>query len=318
MATMTFSRHDRFVIMIVTVFSIFSCSLAFVRLSTIPGIRHAKAERIPSQWIAKSELNLSLEGLDTEETTNQPTRVGIAGFGAIACGTASILSENGHFPMLWSPSGSRTLVSPCQQDDDQHLTATGALEYSFSPRIAVSAKQLVEENDIILIALPANGHKKVFDEIAPFVCQGQQIIISSHASLGALYLTQLLQQRGITIPPITAWGTTVCTARLGPSGKNNQVRINTVRQSVDLCTVPQEQSQVALDLCQRLFRQVEFRPRDGLLAVSLSNVNPQNHLGIGKFYFARSGGCSKNVASPLMLSCAPAFVGQQQQQQQQR
>jgi opine dehydrogenase len=188
--------------------------------------------------------------------------------------------------MLWSPSGAGTsdLLLVSDSSEAPQVCAYGAIEdYSFTPRIATSSESLAKSNDVLIIALPANGHKRVFDELAPFIQPGQPIIISSHASLGAIYLSQLLQEHlgeetAATIP-ITAWGTTVCTARR-PSG--NKVRINTVRQSVDLCTVPNEKSQNGLFLCQRLFgrNDVQFRQRDGLLAISLSNLNPQNHLGI--------------------------------------
>jgi opine dehydrogenase len=139
---------------------------------------------------------------------------------------------------------------------------------------------LVEHSDVSIIALPANGHKQVFDAIAPHVRSGQPIIISSHSSFGALYLAKLLQDYlgDTAVVPIVAWGTTVCTARQ-PSG--TRVRINTVRQSVDVCTIPNSHTETCLDLCKCLFPQVEtFRARDGLLAISLSNLNPQNHLGI--------------------------------------
>ena len=37
-----------------------------------------------------------------------PMRIGIAGAGSIAFGTAALLHEQGHAPMLWSPSGAGT------------------------------------------------------------------------------------------------------------------------------------------------------------------------------------------------------------------
>lgn len=217
-------------------------------------------------------------------------RVGMAGAGAIAFASASLLSQAGHDPMLWSPSGSGTcgLMTPASNDptvdEDGEcsimLTATGAMDWRSAPRISTCAKELVQDNDVLIIALPANYHKKVFDEIAQYIQNGQQVIISSHASLGALYLAQLLRDRlgdDFNVP-ITAWGTTVCTAR---QTSGEEVSINTIRHSVDLCTIPEQQSQASLDLCRRLFPQVEtFRPREGLLAISLSNLNPQNHLGI--------------------------------------
>lgn len=226
-------------------------------------------------WLPQLQVASSSE--DSSQNTRGDVRVGIVGAGAIAFGTAAVLAQNAEEgtlpPMLFSPSGAST----CEFLAGKNLVATGAIgDFEFSPRIAKNSKQLVEENDVLIIALPANGHKQVFQEIAPFIRHHQRVIISSHASLGALYFSQLLRERTDLekIPPITAWGTTVCTARRN----GNQVRVNTVRQAVDTCTIPD--SKDALVLCQNLFPGVQFVPRSGLLAISLSNVNPQNHLGI--------------------------------------
>ena len=215
-----------------------------------------------------------------------PYNVAIVGSGAIAFATSALLAESGHHPMLWSPSGSGTLALA----KTKHLSvernptssdAPGCRQCAISPGIAASARELVEQNDVILIALPANGHKRVFDAIAPYVRSGQSIIISSHSSLGALYLSRVIRERlgeKCGSVPIIAWGTTVCTAR---RTSETSVRVNTVRKSVDLCTIPQAASEAGLRLCQELFPQIgTFRPRDGLLAITLSNLNPQNHLGI--------------------------------------
>lgn len=203
--------------------------------------------------------------------TETGVRIGIAGAGSIAFGTAALLAENGHIPMLWSPSGDSTAALL----EGAALTATGAIEAQFSPQIASSAAELVDGNDCLLVALPAYGHKPVMDAIAPHIRDGQHVIISSHASLGAIYLSDLLADRGITAP-VTAWGTTVVTGR---RQSRTKVLVNTVRKLVDLCTVPETQSDAALVHCRRLFGD-RFQPRDGLLAISLSNLNPQNHMGI--------------------------------------
>jgi opine dehydrogenase len=199
-----------------------------------------------------------------------PVRIGIAGAGSVAFGTAALLHKQGHTPMLWSPSGSGT-----NGLKSAPLRAHGAIDAEFIPRIGSSAQELIEENDALIIALPAYGHRAVMDALAPHIRNGQNIIISSHASMGAVYLTQALAARAIQAP-ITAWGTTVVTGR---RQEGAAVQVNTVRSRVDLCTVPDSDSDCALKLCQRLFGD-RFQPRDGLLAISLSNLNPQNHLGI--------------------------------------
>ena len=199
------------------------------------------------------------------------TKVGIAGAGSVAMGTAALLHDNGHDPMLWSPSGKGTAALA----GGGKLIASGAIDAAFRPRLADDAEGLVRDNDVLVLALPAYGHKAVMDLMAPHVRNAQHVIISSHASLGAIYLMQLLARRGVTAP-VTAWGTTAVTAR---RQSGSEVRINTVRRLIDLCTVPDSRTQEGLALCQRLFGG-RFQPRDGLLAISLSNLNPQNHMGI--------------------------------------
>lgn len=197
--------------------------------------------------------------------------VGLAGAGSIAFGTAAVLDKAGHDPMLWSPSGDGT----SGLSGGAPLQAVGALETTFSPRIANDAAMLARENDVLIIALPGYGHKTVLDALAPHIEDRHHVVVSSHASLGAVYLMQLLAERGV-VAPITAWGTTICTGR---RQSGTEVKVNTVRSRVDLCTVPDDRSAEALALCRELFGD-RFQPRDGLLAISLSNLNPQNHMGI--------------------------------------
>ena len=199
-----------------------------------------------------------------------PIRIGIAGAGSIACGTAALLYRNKHLPTLWSPSGKSTTAF-----EKVPLEAHGVIEEEFAPAIAHSAKELAETNDALIIALPATGHKTVMDALAPHIREGQHVIISSHAAFGAVYLTQVLAERGVNAP-VTAWGTTIVSGR---RHEENKVRVNTIRNRVDLCTVPEAGSDDGLALCQSLFGD-RFMPRDGLLAILLSNLNPQNHLGI--------------------------------------
>ena len=201
----------------------------------------------------------------------RPMTVGIIGAGAIAYGAAAFLENAGHRAILWSPSGERTKRLAA----GEKLVATGAVEGAFSPGVAASAKVLVDAADVLMIALPGYGHKAVMDAIVPHVRSDQTILISSHASFGALYLSRLFAERGIVVP-VVAWGTTVTSGRQ-PS--HVEASVNTVRSKVDIATVPASLSEKGLAVCQALFGD-RFVERDGLLAIALSNLNPQNHLGI--------------------------------------
>src|SRR5215216_6326407 len=115
-------------------------------------------------------------------------RVAVLGAGAIAYGGAAYLIERGHDPILWSPSGRRTRELAAGKP----LVATGALEGEFQPRVASSCADAVNGAEVILIALPANGHRAVFDAAAPHIRPGQMVAISGHLSFGALYLARKL------------------------------------------------------------------------------------------------------------------------------
>ncbi len=122
-------------------------------------------------------------------------KVGIVGAGSIAFGMAAFLEQQGHKATLWSPSGERTKALA----KGEPLIATGAIEGTFKPAVAASAEDLVRGAETILIALPAYGHKHVFDRIAAHITSAQTVIVSSHASFGALYLSRLLP-RGASLP----------------------------------------------------------------------------------------------------------------------
>jgi opine dehydrogenase len=205
-------------------------------------------------------------------------RVSILGAGAIAYGAAAYLAQAGHDPMLWSPSGKRT----AELAAGKPLIATNAIEGGFMPRIAASCADAIANADAVMVALPGYGHKSVLEAASAHLRAGQPVIISSHTSFGALYLSRLLAARGIQAP-IIAWGTTLTTGRQ-PS--LTEVNVATVRQKIDLATVPDSAIAAGHTLCTALFGD-RFVQRDGLLAIALSNLNPQNHLGIALLNLTR-------------------------------
>lgn len=205
-------------------------------------------------------------------------RVSILGAGAIAFGTAALLKQAGHDPLLWSLSGNGT---DAFRGGDK-LQATGAVTISFMPKIASSCADAVAAADVVVLALPANGHRAAIEAAAPYLRNGQPIIISSHLSFSALYLSKLLAARDIQAP-IIAWGTTVLTAR---KQSPTSVNIGTIRKQIDMATLPAVWADEGHETCNRLFGG-RFEKRSGLLAITLSNLNPQNHLAVALLNLTR-------------------------------
>ncbi len=206
------------------------------------------------------------------------SRVAVLGTGGIGCGAAALLCERGHTAVLWSPSGRGTAAF----DDGAALQAEGKLTGSFRPVIAPDCPAALRDADAVILAVPGYGHRAVLDEVAAHLQPGQPVIISSHMSLSALYLARLLAMHGLRAP-IAAWGTTVTTGRRMPGPA---VRVSNIRNKVDTAALPVEQTDKMAALCSALFGN-RFVPRADLIAVSLSNVNPQNHLGMALCNFTR-------------------------------
>lgn len=197
--------------------------------------------------------------------------VGIAGAGAIAMGYAAFLLNAGHTPSIWSPSGARTQALL----EGEPLTIIGAIEGQFTPDVCKNVKKLAEK-DVIILALPAYGHRQVIDALVPYIEARHCVIISGHLSFAALYFSKKLAARGIQIL-VVAWNTTALTAKAPIS--STSVRVGIIRKNIDMAVVPKSLEERAHGICASMFGDV-FTVKDDILTITLSNLNPQNHLGI--------------------------------------
>lgn len=198
-------------------------------------------------------------------------RVAVLGAGAIAYGNAALLCRDGHEVVLWSPSGKRTAIL----GSGAPLIATGAISGEFHPEVATSCANALERAEAVVVAVPAYGYRHVLEAAAPHLRRDQVVVFSSHMSLAAMYLAQLLHDRGVETP-IAALGTTVTTGRQPAPGT---VTIGSVRARVDVAVVPESAAERGLASCRELFGD-RFTLRSSLLAVALSNLNAQNHMAL--------------------------------------
>jgi opine dehydrogenase len=198
-------------------------------------------------------------------------RVAILGAGAIAYGNAALLCRDGHDVVLWSPSGRRTAALAAGAP----LVATGALVGQFNPRIATSCADALAGAEAAVIAAPGYAHRHILDAAAPHLRDEQTVVFSSHMSMAALYLAELLRKRGV-VTPIAALGTTVTTGR---QTAPDAVTVGAIRAQLDVAVLPASATARGVEVCRALFGD-RFVARSGLLAVALSNLNAQIHLAL--------------------------------------
>jgi opine dehydrogenase len=196
-------------------------------------------------------------------------RVAIIGSGGIGRGYLACLAHLGHSPILWSPSGAAEIDFA----GGASLDVSGHLKCSIRPVIARNCAEAVDKADAVIVAVRGSGFRAVLDTLAPHLKSNQTVIISSHSSFAALYLHRLLAGLGVELP-IAAWATTALTARKnGP----RSVHISGMRSKLDVATLPTQHAATGLSVCQKLFGD-RFEPREDVLAIMLSNLNPPTHV----------------------------------------
>jgi opine dehydrogenase len=205
---------------------------------------------------------------ETGPTAKRSMRVAVLGTGAVGLGSAALLTQRGHRPILWSPTFCGTEPSALRAEGALSLSVPLSWAAEGEQRAAKSCAAAVAGADAVLVAVPATAYRAVLEQLAPALQPGQPVLISGHLSFAALYLSRLLAERRITVP-IVAWGTTVVSGRRTAPGC---VRVSSIRSEVDMATLPMEDAHAMLALCCLLFGE-RFRVRAG--ARCCKPVRPQ-------------------------------------------
>lgn len=162
------------------------------------------------------------------------------------------------------------------------LRASGVLELSIHVNVADSAAELALDADVLLIAVPVNGHRTVMDALLPHLTAGQLVIVSSMSSLSSLYLYEAALERGVPIS-VASFGTTVLTARRQDDA---HVKIMARRTSLGVSCLPRSGQAAALSSCEALFGE-GFTVDENALATALTNINPVAHGPLALFNWTR-------------------------------
>jgi opine dehydrogenase len=214
--------------------------------------------------------------------------VALVGAGAIARAYAALLSRDGHAAALWSPSGAGTRdLAPAATEiagwpgvRAVRLACTGAVTGSSTVAVLDDPKRLADA-DVVIVAVPAPAYPSVLPVVARHVEARQTIIVSGALSLAPLWLAELAAARGERLR-VAAFGTTVATARAQADG----VAIMTVRTRLAVAALPTAAGAEALATCRALFGD-RFDLADGVLAVTLTNINPVAHAAMALANFTR-------------------------------
>ena len=119
----------------------------------------------------------------------------VLGSGNAACAYAAYLGKRGHEIHLYDSIRFESNLTPIREYGGMDLIGADS---GFGPisMITNDIEKAVKGVKVIFVVLPAFGHKPTAQALAPYVEDGQIIVLNPGAVLGALEFSQTLQDYG--------------------------------------------------------------------------------------------------------------------------
>lgn len=194
-----------------------------------------------------------------------------AGHGGLAM--AGHLAAMGFPVNLWNRTATRV----------EHIRLRGAIELegviTGEGRVALATadlKEAVEGVDIIMVAIPANGHREVAMALGDVVRDGQTIVLNPGRTGGCLEVRAVFQKKGVTADVTIAEAQTfLYTSRhVEPSSAH----IFDIKNEVALAALPAYKTPEVLKQLRIAYPQ--FVPGNNVLQTGLDNVGAIFHPGV--------------------------------------
>ena len=134
-------------------------------------------------------------------------------------------------------------------------------------------KECIDGVDVLMVVVPAIGHRYIADTCAPHLKENQIVILNPGRTGGALEFHNTLKEHGVKHFPFIAEAQTFLYASraLGPA----HATIFSIKNSVPLATLPAYWIPGILKIIQRAFPQ--FIPGDNIFKTSFENIGAVFH-----------------------------------------
>lgn len=134
-------------------------------------------------------------------------------------------------------------------------------------------EECIKDADILMVAVPANGHRFIAKICAPYLKENQIVVLNPGRTGGTLEFFQTLKEQGLKKFPFLAEAQTFIYASrsLGPA----HARIFSIKNSVPLATLPAYWIPGVLKVINRAYPQ--YVPGDNIFKTSFDNIGAIFH-----------------------------------------
>ncbi|MDI6868031.1 MAG: NAD/NADP octopine/nopaline dehydrogenase family protein [Coprothermobacterota bacterium] len=134
-------------------------------------------------------------------------------------------------------------------------------------------EEAIKGVDVLMVVVPANGHAFIAQKVAPYLEDGQIILLNPGRTCGAIEFRNVLKEEGCRADVIVAEAQTFIYASraLNPA----QVHIYRIKNSIPVAALPNTDTNQALQLIRQAFP--EFVKGENVLKTSLDNIGSVFH-----------------------------------------
>jgi opine dehydrogenase len=139
--------------------------------------------------------------------------------------------------------------------------------------VTSSLAEALESAQMVMIVVPSSAHADIAKACAPYLADGQIIILHPGRTCGAIEFTRVIRNSGCTADVTVAEAETFIYASRsdGPA----QARIFRIKEAVPLAALPSDRNQLVLDHMREVFPQ--FIDGENVLQTGLNNMGAIFH-----------------------------------------
>ncbi|MDY3867935.1 MAG: NAD/NADP octopine/nopaline dehydrogenase family protein [Pyramidobacter sp.] len=164
---------------------------------------------------------------------------------------------------------------------------------------STNMKDVIEGAKLILIVLPSLYHADMARQMAPYLKDGQVIVLNPHASMGPVEFKNVLNECGVTADvTIGCTSTLLFACRAVEIGK---VVVAGQKQHLFASAYPSSRNQILVDMFKDILP--EFEVVDDVIRTSLENINAYVHPAPS---ILNTGRIESGTPFEYYLDCTPA------------
>ena len=210
-------------------------------------------------------------------------RVTICGGGRGGMSMAADLTFTGHEVSLFQlPEYSKT-IEPILEQKGIKITGktfSGKNGIVMPKRVTTKAEEAIPDAEIIMIAVPADGHEAFLKAIAPHLQDGQIVVVNT-GYWASLRFRKLLKDLGKRVIIAETELLVYLCRVVGPG----QVHVDATKREVNIAAMPSKFNKTVLAAVRQLYPQ--YKEANSILDINFYNLNPFVHTPIALLSTAR-------------------------------